>query len=221
MHMDKIEYLINFPTDHLNLKDYTSQKKFSQNYDLYGIINHVGTITHGHYYSIARPKNIWMKFDDSYVYENEGNIETSNAYLLIYKMTDKEKFNKKEFCFNYMGLMDTAYKIYIKQTKFENLFNYILDAKGNITNVFLDNCQFYFGEPVNIGGKFGYLISMSKIEGKKEVNVKIKFKDGFFISKVPIEQIIKDTIKSDIKIENLVKSQVEQKESVCAHCEIF
>ena len=221
MHMDKIEYLINFSTDHLNLKDYTSQKKISQNYDLYGIINHVGTITHGHYYSIARPKNIWMKFDDSYVYENEGNIETSNAYLLIYKMTDKEKFNKKEFCFNYLGLMDTAYKIYIKQTKFENLFNYILDAKGNITNVFLDNCQFYFGEPVNIGGKFGYLISMSKIEGKKEVNVKIKFKDGFFISKVPIEQIIKDTIKSDIKIENLVKSQVEQKESVCAHCEIF
>ena len=32
MHMDKIEYLINFPTDHLNLKDYTSQKKFSQNW---------------------------------------------------------------------------------------------------------------------------------------------------------------------------------------------
>ena len=24
MHMDKIEYLINFPTDHLNLKDYNS-----------------------------------------------------------------------------------------------------------------------------------------------------------------------------------------------------
>ena len=117
--------------------------------------------------------------------------------------------------------MDTAYRIYIKQTKFENLFNYIIDTKGNIINVFLDNCQYYFGEPVNIGGKYGYLISMNKIEGKKEINVKIKFKDGFFISKVSLEQIIKETIKSDIKIENLVKSEVEQKESVCAHCEIF
>ena len=221
MHMDKIEYLINFPTDHLNLKEYTSQKKSTQNYDLYGVINHGGTMTHGHYYSIIKTKNIWMRFDDSYVYENEGNIETSNAYLLIYHMTDKEKINKKEFCFNYFGLMDTAYKIYIKQNKFENLFNYILDNKGNIINGYLDNCQFYFGEPVSIGGKHGYLIYISKIEGKNEVNVKIKLKDGFFISKVPLEQIIKETVKANAKIENIVKSEIEQKDSVCAHCEIF
>ena len=70
--------------------------------------------------------------------------------------------------------MDTAYKIYIKQNKFENLFNYVLDNKGNIINGYLDNCQFYFGEPVSIGGKHGYLIYISKIEGKSEVNVKIK-----------------------------------------------
>ena len=221
MHLDKIEHLINFPTERLNLKDYTSQKKLSQNYDLYGIVNHGGTMTHGHYYSIIRPTSIWMKFDDSYVYENEGNIETSNAYLLIYQMTDKEKMSKKEFSFNYLGLMDTAYKIYSKQNKFENLFNYVLDSKGNIINMFLDNCQFYFGEPVNIGGKYGYLMHMSKIEGKKEINVKIKFKDGFFISKVSIEQIIKETVKSDASIENLVKSEVEQKDGVCAHCGIF
>ena len=62
---------------------------------------------------------------------------------------------------------------------------------------------------------------MSKIEGKKEINVKIKFKDGFFISKVSIEQIIKETVKSDASIENLVKSEVEQKDGVCAHCGIF
>ena len=57
MHMDKIEYLINFPIEHLNLKEYTTQKKLLNNYDLYGIINHIGTITHGHYYSIIKPKN--------------------------------------------------------------------------------------------------------------------------------------------------------------------
>ena len=117
--------------------------------------------------------------------------------------------------------MDTAYKIYIKQNKFENLFNYVLDNKGNIINAFLDNCHFYFGEPVSIGGKHGYLINISKIEGKKEVNVKIKFKDGFLSSKVPLEQIIKETVKANAKIENIVKSEIEQKDSVCANCEIF
>ena len=221
MHMDKIEYLINFPTERLNLKDYSSQKKLGQNYDLYGVINHSGTMTHGHYYSVIKPKNLWMKFDDSYVYETEGNIETSNAYLLIYQMIDKEKIGKKDFNFNYLGLMDTAYRIYIKQNKFENLFNYVLDGKGNIINAFFDHCQFYFGEPVNIGGKYGYLMYMSKIEGKNEVNVKIRFKDGFFISKVSLEQIIKETVKSNANIANLVKSGVEQKDGVCAHCFVF
>ena len=221
MHMDKIEYLINFPTEHLNLKDYTSQKKLTQNYDLYGIINHIGTITGGHYYSIIKPKNTWMRFDDSYVYENESNVETNNAYVLIYQMTDKEKINKKEFYFNYLGLMDTAYKIYIQQNKFENLFNYILDGKGNIINAFLDNCQFYFGEPVNVGGKYGYLMQINKIEGKQEVNVRIKFKDGYFIGTLPIEQIIKETVKSNSSIKNLIPNEVEKKDSVCAHCGIF
>ena len=221
MHMDKIEYLINFPTEHLNLKEYTSQKRLFNNYDLYGIVNHIGTITHGHYYSIIKPKNVWMKFDDSYVYENEGNVETSNAYLLIYQLSDNNDKNKKEFCFNYIGLMDTAYKIYIKQNKFENLFNYVFDGKGNVVNVFLSNCQFYFGEPINIGGKYGYLMFMSKIEGKKEVNVKVKFKDGYFISNINLEQIIKETVKSDASVGNLVKSEVQQKDSVCGSCHIF
>ena len=41
-----------------------------------------------------------MKFSDSYVYENDGDIETPNAYILIYKSFNKEKINKKEFSFN-------------------------------------------------------------------------------------------------------------------------
>ena len=221
MNMNKIEYLINFPTEQLNLKDYTSQKKLSQIYDLYGIVNHQGTMSYGHYYSIIKPKNIWMKFDDSYVYENESNIETSNAYILVYQSSDIEKANKKIFNVNFMGLMDTAYKIYIKQTKFEYLFNYILDNKEQITNIYNNNCQFYFGEPVIIGGKYGYLVNMSLTGDKKEINVKIKLKDGYFIGKVTIEQIIKETVKNRVNIDNLINNQVEQKNSICSHCEIF
>ena len=178
-------------------------------------------MSYGHYYSIIKPKNIWMKFDDSYVYENESNIETSNAYILVYQSSDIEKANKKIFNVNFMGLMDTAYKIYIKQTKFEYLFNYILDNKEQITNIYNNNCQFYFGEPVIIGGKYGYLVNMSLTGDKKEINVKIKLKDGYFIGKVTIEQIIKETVKNRINIDNLINNQVEQKNSICSHCEIF
>jgi uncharacterized UBP type Zn finger protein len=115
MYINKIECLINFPKEHLNLKDYTAQKKNTIKYDLYGVINHEGDLTHGHYISILRQKNGWLKFDDSHVNENDGNVETTSAYILIYK-----SFN--------------AYKIYLKQKQFEHLFNYIVD---NVINFLL------------------------------------------------------------------------------------
>ena len=224
MYMNKIDCLINFPTEHLNLKDYTAQKKNTIKYDLYGVINHGGTLTRGHYYCIIRQKNLWMKFDDSYVYENDGNVETPNAYILIYKSFNSEKINKKEFNFNYLGLMNTAYKIYLKQNQFEHLFNYILDNKEQIINAFADNCQYYYGEPVTIDGNPGYLTYMNKKEGEKEINVKIKLKNGYFISKVFPEKIIKETVKSlenQKDIDNKVEDKVEKKDSVCGKCEIF
>ena len=225
MYMNKIEYLINFPKDHLNLKDYTAQKKNTPKYDLYGVINHGGNLTRGHYYCILRQKNIWTKYDDSYVDESDGNVETPNAYILIYKSFNKEKINKREFNFNYLGLMNTAYKIYIKQKQFEHLFNYIVDNKEQITNCFADNCQYYYGEPVTIDGNIGYLIYMSKNEGDKEIYVKVKLKNGYFISKVSPEKIIKETIKllenqSD-KDTKIVGGEVAKRDSVCGKCEIF
>ena len=224
MYMNKIDCLINFPTEHLNLKDYITQKKIAPKYDLFGVIYHGGNLTRGHYNCIIKQKNVWMKFDDSYVGENDGNIENPNAYILIYKTFNKEKINKKEFNFNYIGLMNTAYKIYLKQKKFEHLFNYILDNKEQIINVFPDNCQFYFGEPVTVDGNAGYLIYMFKKEEEKEINVKIKIKNGFFISKVLPEKIIKETVKF-LEIQNdsnnKVGGSVEKRDSVCGHCEIF
>jgi hypothetical protein len=224
MYMDKIDCLINFPKEHLNLDNYITEKKVSPKYDLYGVVYHGGNLTRGHYNCIIRQKNAWMKFDDSYVAENDGDIETPNAYILVYKTTNKDKMNKKEFNFNFLGLMNTAYKIYLKQNKFEHLFNYIIDNKEQIANVFDDNCQYYFGEPVTIDGNSGYLIYMNKKEEEKEINVKIKLKNGYFISKVFPEKIIKETVKDfDVQIINNSKfgGNVEKKASICAHCAIF
>ena len=222
MYINKIECLINFPKEHLNLKDYTAQKKNTIKYDLYGVINHEGDLTHGHYISILRQKNGWLKFDDSHVNENDGNVETTSAYILIYKSFNKEKINKKEFNFNYLGLMDTAYKIYLKQKQFEHLFNYIVDNKEQIINVFADNCEYYFGEPVSIDGNAGYLTYMNKNNNEKEVYVKIKLKNGYFISKVLPEKIIKETVKNFTNSNiNKVGGDIEKRDSVCGKCVIF
>ena len=226
MYMNKIECLINFPTEHLNLKDYTAQKKNTIKYDLFGVVNHGGDLTHGHYISILRQKNGWMKFDDSFVYENDGNVETPNAYILIYKSFNKEKINKKEFNFNYLGLMNTAYKIYLKQNQFEHLFNYIIDNKDQIINVFAENCEYYFGEPVSIDRNAGYLAYMAKNDNEKEIYVKIKLKNGYFIGKVLPEKVIKETVKNLPNINNnnsnnKIGGDVEKKDTVCGKCEIF
>ena len=225
MYMNKIDCLVNFPKDHLDLDYFITEKKIAPKYDLYGVIYHLGNLSRGHYNCIIRQKNTWMRFDDSYVAENDGDIETPNAYILIYKSFNMDKINKKEFNLNCIGLMNTAYKIYLKQKKFEHLFNYILDNKDQITNVFDDDCQYYFGEPVTIDGNSGYLIYIDKKEEEKEVNVKIKIKNGYFISRVLPEKIIKETVKYlDVQIinnNNKFGGTVEKRDSVCAHCIIY
>ena len=122
--------------------------------------------------------------------------------------------------------MNTAYKIYLKQKNFEHLFNYILDNKDQIINVFADNCQYYYGEPVTIDGNHGYLMNMYKNDGDKQINVKIKLKNGYFISKVFPEKVIKDTVKliegqKDNGSNKSVGGKVEKRDSVCGKCEIY
>ena len=193
MYTKKLDNLINFPIENLNLKEYMANKKNVPKYNLYGVVNHVGTLTRGHYYCSLNKRGQWFNFDDANVSESERNVENPNAYMLIYKAL---KHDKKDFYFNFEGLMDTAYKIYINQVKFEHLFNYILDNNENIINEFLDNCQYYYGEPVTVEGNKGYLINVFKEnENEKEISVKIKLKNGYFISKVDVSKLIKETVK--------------------------
>ena len=62
-----------------------------------------------------------------------------------------------------------------------------------------------------------------KNNGEKEITVKIKLKDGYFISKVLPEKIIKETVKffENQNGNNKVVGTVEKKDSVCGSCEIF
>ena len=84
--------MINFPEVGFNLNPYILSKNDNKNiYDLFGIINHYGSLGGGHYTAFAKnfQENIWAEFDDSHVSRiNKNNIVTEGAYVLFYRRRD-------------------------------------------------------------------------------------------------------------------------------------
>jgi ubiquitin carboxyl-terminal hydrolase 4/11/15 len=92
----KNEVFIYYPINDLNLSNYVYGNNNSKAvYNLYGVVEHFGGLTQGHY--IAKCKNLgkWYTFNDKDVEEiQEKNLEKSivnkNAYILFYKRTGLE-----------------------------------------------------------------------------------------------------------------------------------
>lgn len=87
----KLQTIVDYSaTEPLNLKNYryANQNDTSNgSYDLYGVVNHYGTMEGGHY--IAYCKNAhsekWYKYDDHDVTEmNAYNVQSQAAYILFY-----------------------------------------------------------------------------------------------------------------------------------------
>ena len=58
-------------------------------YDLYGVVNHYGTMGGGHYTAYCKNflNNRWYEFDDSRVSEIRSKDAVSeNAYVLFYRL---------------------------------------------------------------------------------------------------------------------------------------
>ena len=107
---------------------------------------------------------------------------------------------RQEYKLNLIGLMDTAYKIYLKQYNFEHLFNYIYDSTSNsesseITEEFLNDCEFYYGEPITVNGKVGYLINICRKDDNEKVYIKIKLDNGYYETNINRQKVIKETVK--------------------------
>jgi ubiquitin carboxyl-terminal hydrolase 8 len=86
----KITNHIDFPITNLNLESYCfSEVVIQEKYNLYGIVNHSGSLSGGHY--IAHTKNRinhkFYEFNDSHcVYEpDENKLIDNSAYLLFYE----------------------------------------------------------------------------------------------------------------------------------------
>lgn len=88
----KIDYHIDIPII-LDVRDYVSDSMDSKqitNYELFGIICHLGNVNTGHY--LAYVKNIsgaWFKFDDATITRvTESEVKKVNAYMLVYCIYD-------------------------------------------------------------------------------------------------------------------------------------
>ena len=194
----KIQSLIKFPLEDLNLQNYVSHKNINNKYNLFGIINHSGGIEYGHYYSYFNINGTWVEFDDSKVYELNGGIESNKAYMLIYKSM---KLDKKDKNLNLLALMKRAYKLYISpDLKFDHLFNFVFDKDNNVIQEYLRNCDFYYGEPVIVDGKKGFIVNVTQ-KSENEIIVKIKLKKGYFTITTNINKIERETLKKRINID--------------------
>ena len=203
MFTTKIDNLIHFPIESLDLTNYEAHKEGIIKYNLFGVVNHVGGLTGGHYHCNIKQENMWTKYDDSYTCEYDKKIETSNAYLLVYKFCEKgnmyNEMIRQEYKLNLKGLMDTAFKIYLKQYNFEHFFNYIYDSNNTenseITEEYINDCEFYYGEPITVNGKIGYLINIYKRDDSDKVYIKIKINKGYYETNIVKKKIIKETVK--------------------------
>jgi ubiquitin carboxyl-terminal hydrolase 4/11/15 len=88
----KISDFIDFPVNGLNMTPFIRSNQEGNKqiiYDLYGVSNHFGSLSGGHYTAFC--KNIlykrWFNFDDTDVSKvNESDLTTKAAYVLFYKL---------------------------------------------------------------------------------------------------------------------------------------
>jgi ubiquitin carboxyl-terminal hydrolase 8 len=91
----KINNNISFPVDNLDLSPYAcGYKAASYQYELYGICNHIGGVTGGHYTAFVRNvDNIWLHYNDKTVEivgENPEGIVSPAAYCLFYRKKNNQ-----------------------------------------------------------------------------------------------------------------------------------
>ena len=200
MYRTKMNCPIKFPTNKINLEPYlTRYDSYEKNkiYDLYAVVNHIGNLYGGHYYSVIAHNNKWIKYNDSEVCDFSRTFDTQEAYILIYKLKHEEDNDMNfKFKFNFFGLMETAYKLYIKRKEFSHIFNYLIDKDGEIVEEYYDDCYYYYGEPIKYKDKLGYIIKVYKKEDNS-FYLTIKFEDKIKEIKYDPKIIIKETLKDN------------------------
>ena len=173
----KLRQMITYPIHNLKLH--------GQTYDLYGVINHYGSINSGHYTCIIKKNNKWFMCDDNNVYTiDEKKVMHANAYILFY-INKESPYNNDYFRFM-KSLMNNI------------IIEYKDEKKEKIKDINIKKDNNYFkGEPVKTEYGEGYVM---------EDNIH----DFTFDEKY---NIYDDLIKRDLsRIEKIIKTQTEEEE---------
>jgi ubiquitin C-terminal hydrolase len=84
----KLQQLLNFPLDNFNLSKYViGYNSCEYVYDLFGISNHSGGVSGGHYTSFVKDNNNWYLCNDTQIIKvtDLNQIISPKAYCLFYK----------------------------------------------------------------------------------------------------------------------------------------
>lgn len=89
----KVRTMVKFPVEALNMGPYLLSNKNKQPiiYDLYGVVNHYGSLGGGHYTAYCQNflNKRWYEFNDSQVSEiTRKEISSGDSYVLFYRLRD-------------------------------------------------------------------------------------------------------------------------------------
>ena len=170
----KLRQMITYPLD-LELEN--------KKYELYGVINHYGSINSGHYTAIIKNcEKKWIMCNDSNVYEiEEKRVMNSNAYILFY-ISKESPYN-----FDYIKMM----KSLMNNIEIE-------DKNNNKKFIIKKDNNFFKYEPVEIKMKMSDNIGYVMEENIEDFSVDENY------------DIYQDLIKEDqLRIDNLLKKEKE------------
>ena len=95
---EKNNTFVNYPVKDLDLTKYiVGPDKSNSKYDLYGIIQHFGSLNGGHYTAMCKNQGNWVDYNDSRLeFVKDNNPISQNAYILFYKSKDLDIISDTE-----------------------------------------------------------------------------------------------------------------------------
>ena len=92
---EKNNAYVKYPIEDFDLSEYiVGPEKDNAKYDLYGVVQHFGSLNGGHYTAICKNDKNWVSYNDSKLDIVENPV-TQNAYILFYVKKDLEKNRDK------------------------------------------------------------------------------------------------------------------------------
>jgi ubiquitin C-terminal hydrolase len=173
MYKRKMECLVDLPINDLEICTLMNGKK-GETFNLFGVVNHIGSMNSGHYTSFIRHDQKWVKYDDSNSYEiEEALVKSPNAYILIYKSKNSDYSINS----NYLKLLSETLLAGNEATDSDNTPSNlnISSTKLVFDSSFRISKNFFPGEPVATDFGQGYVKCCYFIEGSPYIKVKLNF----------------------------------------------